>query len=825
MYLVTEARMTNTQSENTTNNCLEQALYYLEKLQWSIIPVGSNKAPLIDWKKYQTIKASREEVHQWFEKFPTVNIGVVTGKLSNLIGIDIDPRHGGTDKEFDRTITVTARTGGGGKHFYFLYEEGIQNHAGIKPGLDVRGEGGFLIIPPSKTESGEYHWLISPQSGTPITALPAFVKEWLNKGKTQDKGNNQKSNWDESVLNGVETGRRNEVAASVAGKLLKRFPKEEWESEAWPLFQGWNKNNKPPLPEDELRTVFDSIKKREIADSENNKESDKDTPIALQLVEDIKKENILFFHDEYKEGFAATKGDGREIFKLRSRLFRQYVARLVHKKSGRIISSDMLSNIIQLLEGKAVFEGPLHKLHIRIARQDNTIWYDLGNSSIVHIDKDGWNISDTSPILFRRYNHHLPQVAPQKGGNVHDLSNFVNLSEDKEKLLFLVYTVTAFIPGFPHPVLVFHGPGGAGKTTPLRLLKSLIDPSILKTLTAPDSLREFIQMAAHHYFFFLDNLSSLPDWLSDALARACTGDGFTKRELFSDDDDFIYEFQRIVALNGITLVVEKADLLDRAILLGLERIPKDKRRKEDEFWSTFDKVKPYILGAIFDTVVAAIKIYPTISLSSHPRMADFASWGCAIARALGYKDEEFLSAYNNNITQQNDAAIDASPVGTAVITYMSDREGWEGTATDLLTVLEEQAKELKINIKARKWPKDPSSLGRKIQLIQSNLAEKGIRVIRDEKARPRRMTILKIAENAVAPVGSDGGDKKALNQPTATDGKPSDGVGPSVGGNGLSEQSATGATPPSPFSEKSESYSDEELENPDQLEFEMEDGE
>ena len=80
-----------------------------------------------------------------------------------------------------------------------------------------------------------------------------------------------------------------------------------------------------------------------------------------------------------------------------------------------------------------------------------------------------------------------------------------------------------------------------------------------------------------------------------------------------EDDDIIYSFQRSIGLNGINQVVQKADLLDRSILLGLERIEKHRRRTEKEFWASFEKEKPYILGAIFDTVVGALLEYPSMA--------------------------------------------------------------------------------------------------------------------------------------------------------------------------------------------------------------------
>ncbi len=747
--------------DSNKNPKLEQALHYAEKFEWSIIPVRANKKPLLaSWKKYQKERASRDQIIGWFKQFPDANIAVVTGQISNLLIVDIDPRHGGSYEKFKDIETVKSKTGGNGYHIFFRYEEGVKNQAGTVPGIDVRGEAGYAVLPGSTHASGKiYKWITHPDK-VAIVPLPDFVKALLQKPKRKNKN----SNWDKDILNGVEVGRRNTSAASVAGKLLKRFPEEEWEDEAWPLLKAWNQKNKEPLPEEELRAVFESIKQKQ---SENSDDTDeKSKSVALQIVEEIKKEKIIFFHTSYKEGYAAIKGDGREVLKLRSKSFKQFIAYHVYKNFGRFISSDTINNVIQLLEGKAIFDGEQYDLHTRIANYGDAIWYDLGDGSAVHLDKSGWRVSATPPILFKRFPHQLEQVAPVAGDDIIVLWNFINLHDEGEKLLFLVYTVACFIPDFPHPLLVFYGPQGAGKTTPLRLLKSLIDPSALKTLSAPDGIREFVQLASHHYFFFLDNISSLPDWLSDALARACTGDGFTKRELFSDDDDVIYSFQRSVGLNGINLVVQKADLLDRSILIGLERISKDSRREEQEFWKEFDKLKPQILGAVFDVVVLALIEYPNISLESHPRMADFARWGCAIARALGYEDKDFLDAYNRNIVSQNEAAIEASPVGTTIVTLMEDQEVWEGTPTQLLTDLEKLAESLKVNVKARDWPKDPSWLTRRIQLIHSNLADQGIKVTRDDKSRPRRLILQKVSEN---PVAADNGDEASpdnTNSPT-----------------------------------------------------------
>jgi len=188
----------------------------------------------------------------------------------------------------------------------------------------------------------------------------------------------------------------------------------------------------------------------------------------------------------------------------------------------------------------------------------------------------------------------------------------------------------------------------------------------------------------------------LSDWQSDALCRACTGEGFSKRELYTDDEDVIYSYQRCIGLNGINIVATKPDLLDRSILFRVERIPKEQRKTEGELWELFDRVKNEILCGIFTILSQAMVLKPQIKLNEHPRMADFAIWGCAIAKALGYYDGAFTDAYNANIQSQNREALEASPVGELILKFMEDKQEWKGKASDLLTTLEVWLKRIKL---------------------------------------------------------------------------------------------------------------------------------
>ena len=100
--------------------------------------------------------------------------------------------------------------------------------------------------------------------------------------------------------------------------------------------------------------------------------------------------------------------------------------------------------------------------------------------------------------------------------------------------------------------------------------------------------------------------------------------------------------------------------------------------------SEYLKIKPKLLGYIFDILTKAIQIRDTIKTNDLPRMADFAMWGEAIVRAMGYKDLEFINAYNENIGKQNIEAIENNPLGHVIIRYIAEYQKCEGSTSDYL---------------------------------------------------------------------------------------------------------------------------------------------
>jgi hypothetical protein len=163
---------------------MEEAIK-LCSLGWSIIPVAKNKRSLIEWKEFQQRIASREEIRAWFQKWPSANIAVVTGAISNLIVFDIDSKHGRSSKEFQMPVTVWSKTGGGGEHVFFRHPgKHVPNSSGslFGVGVDIKGDAGYAILPGSFHASGNYYaWLPlhSPQQIS-MAEIPKWLMQALN---------------------------------------------------------------------------------------------------------------------------------------------------------------------------------------------------------------------------------------------------------------------------------------------------------------------------------------------------------------------------------------------------------------------------------------------------------------------------------------------------------------------------------------------------------------------------------------------------------------------------------------------------------------------
>jgi hypothetical protein len=245
-------------------NILDAALGYAE-CGMPVFPVRG-KLPLTE-HGFKEASTDADMIRRWFAKWPDANVAIPTGPASGLFVLDVDPRHGGDksvaaleEKYGAFPTTLEARTGGGGRHLYFALSNGenIRNSAGkLGPGLDVRGDGGYVVGPPSihpETKKG-YAWANREK--------PAPAPAWLIQALSAP------SPVSESVYGAaIPAGQRNDALMRIAGAMRRKGCTAE-AIEAALLAENERRCN-PPLPEPEVSGIAHSVSRYPSAPDASN---------------------------------------------------------------------------------------------------------------------------------------------------------------------------------------------------------------------------------------------------------------------------------------------------------------------------------------------------------------------------------------------------------------------------------------------------------------------------------------------------------------------------------------------------------------------------
>lgn len=202
---------------------LNFALKYLN-LGLSVIPLKPcGKEPLISWAEFQKRRATEKEVREWYAKWPEANIGIVTGSLSGVIVIDLDGPEGISQAlKLGLSSSVVAMTGNGRHLWYSFPKDGklIQNSASkIAPGIDIRGEGGFIVGPPSVHENGKrYRWL-KPFGLNGLSPFPQELIAFAENTNGKLISGNKAETWLEEALEDFKNGHVSNTLISILGKF------------------------------------------------------------------------------------------------------------------------------------------------------------------------------------------------------------------------------------------------------------------------------------------------------------------------------------------------------------------------------------------------------------------------------------------------------------------------------------------------------------------------------------------------------------------------------------------------------------------------------
>ena len=234
-------------------NPIDEIMGYVDN-GWSILPVKpEEKRPFMtNWLQYTKTKASKVMVSNWFNSLSGAGVGAVTGRISNIVVLDVESYCPTPIEELLKKYPtqMMSRTGSGGYHLFYQYPTNVykvSNRVKIFEGADLRADGGFIVLPPTIHPNGNrYEWV---KRGIP-GAFPMALLDLQSRPVVQNEG------WITEALRGVSEGGRNDTCARLAGYFYKKGLSIDI-VEA--ILLEWNERNDPPLPVHEVRTTINSI--------------------------------------------------------------------------------------------------------------------------------------------------------------------------------------------------------------------------------------------------------------------------------------------------------------------------------------------------------------------------------------------------------------------------------------------------------------------------------------------------------------------------------------------------------------------------------------
>ncbi|SHK30398.1 hypothetical protein SAMN05421803_11757 [Nocardiopsis flavescens] len=416
---------------------------------------------------------------------------------------------------------------------------------------------------------------------------------------------------------------------------------------------------------------------------------------------------------------------------LRAQLARQYYA-----EHHSVPSQSALTDAISVLEGRAMDQDP-QPINLRLAthrtEDGDQVVIDLGtpDGRCVIAGAGGWHIAPVSPVLFRRTKLTSPMPDPGPAGQTDRglaaLRALLNVDEHHFRLI-VGWLVAAFLPDIPHPILAAKGEQGTGKSTALAMLINLIDPSPAPLRSLPKDIKTWATVASASWAVCLDNVSTIPMWLSDTLCKAVTGDGLVDRALYSDDDVSVLAFRRLLALTSIDTGALASDLSERMLTAEFLPIKGDQRRTDAEVKATFDEAAPAIRAALLDLLCRVLAELPTTHLAELPRMADFARILGALDTVMGW---DTLHTYRAASEITSADLLDAKPFTSAVADFIDERGTWTGSISQLLGLIPAP------EVRPRSWPVDATRASGQLKRDAPVLRSIGITVEEAGRSKDR----------------------------------------------------------------------------------------
>lgn len=702
-----------------------KGLEYLKK-GFKLVPVGYGtkeygngtieehyKKGLMSWASKWI--STPQELESAFSRLSSkiFGIAVITGEISGITVVDVDDSS--LLKYLDLPDTLHHTTGRG-HHYIYRYEPSAKN--GPHPEwhkVDIMN-GSLIVLPPSKHHSGVEYSLVENYD-VDLDNLPEFPRRLLVTDDTTDYIPSRDIHTTE-----VLEGSRNSTGIKVARYLVAQHGPDE----SYTHLEQWNKSMcMPPLATKELKSIHKSAIKYHERDGSNSIE--KRESLADKLIRHISSLSSMELFNSNNEGYIQFEVNGiLQISKLRSSTISSWVTKLCYENFKTAPSRETVHSVIGLLSAQALFDSKQRTIYTRVGKSQDMIYYDLCNEKweAVEITASGWHIEPSAHKVFERFRTTRPSYVSTASTPLTSLLELYNLPKESDRLLLQVLLIYYLIPNVKYPILTIFGDHGSGKSTMCRIIRTLVDPNINEISEFPRKEDDFVVQISQCHLSIFDNISAISNEQSDRLCRAATGGTLSKRKLYTDDESIVVNYTKPIILNGINLGSYRPDLMDRSILIHLERIPPDRRMTEEELDAVISASTPEYLAYCFNVLSKAMELKKEARTEPEllGRMADFEKWGWYITEALGYTHSEFIAAIQTNKVDQVFEAISNNSLAQSIVALAESEHPkyWSGTPSQLFTKLKEGYPDAMSSIKSAQY------MMRRLNELKPDLASVGI---------------------------------------------------------------------------------------------------
>jgi hypothetical protein len=451
-------------------------------------------------------------------------------------------------------------------------------------------------------------------------------------------------------------------------------------------------------------------------------------------------DGVEFFIDQYGDSYVSISDvEDRHQLPVKSEAFRNWLIRRYLDAGVRRGTGAIRDDVATLA---AIAGREKRMLHNRSAfsPDNSSLYIDLADKPgrVAMVEAGKWEVINDAPVRFQRLAHQEALPYPDRQGDLRKVLDLLPPMSLGDQLLVLTWTVAALVP-FPRPILMLLGPAGSGKTSMSRVLRRVLDPS-KADLLGQDGRADLPLIFAQHAVPVFDNVDTLPKRECDLMCRGVTGGAMTRRVLFSDSGEFIRRFMRTLIISALAPPTNRADLLDRTLIISLDRLTPDRRQGVRRLDAAFEEAWPSLFGGLLNALSATLAILDRTDERNVGRMADFHHFGRATAIALGSTAEQFDAAMRVAEKRQIYGAADNTLVA-AIAAFARQQRNWVGDMPSLLARLIETAKAHQLSRPRDSWPETPIGLGKKLETLRPALAEHGVSITRVRSARVRSIHV------------------------------------------------------------------------------------